>query len=76
MRDNYRKPTIYFESFALSQSIAKGCKLITEGEDEVIYDPNSGEEVFVWGADGPACTPNGDGLCYDVPFESSVVFSS
>ena len=76
MKENYKKPMIYFESFALSQSIAANCKFFTEGEGTDIIDPELGETVFVMGADGPACSPDGDSTCYDVPITSSMVFGS
>lgn len=76
MKVNYIKPTIYFESFELSQSIAAGCKFLTEDkEGSEILDPEIGA-IYVMGADGPACGVSGDSICYHTPVNSTGVFSS
>ena len=76
MKKEYKKPLIYFDSFELSQSIAAGCRLISEGEGAPVYDPETGLQVYASGT----CTyspPNiGDEPCYDVPTLDSKTFTS
>ena len=79
MKENYKKPTIYFENFELSQSIAAGCKFLTEDkEGSPIVDPELGFQVSSMGADGPMCStgPGGDSICYHVPTRDVGVLSS
>lgn len=80
MKKTYTKPQIAFDSFELSQTIAR-CEIISNVVKDVCgwYDEETDMNVFV--AEG-ACewVPDGDdihnGICYHVPAEAHNLFSS
>jgi hypothetical protein len=79
LKKPYNKPTITFESLALSTNIAAGCAYISTNSAEYIcpvIDEESGWTIF---SDRAVCmmTPKpGDTICYDIPFENSNIFES
>lgn len=80
MKKEYVKPTISFESFKLSTSVAGTCTLDGTLSDEQScgYDTGVGI-IFVSKASGCSFeTQDGrfDGVCYDVPNADSRVFAS
>jgi hypothetical protein len=73
MKKAYVKPTISFESFKMSSSIAANC---ARNKDEIIIPDNiGGYNIFI---DDCEYTPaDGEfGICYDVPTEDIRVFAS
>lgn len=78
MKGNYVKPTIYFEDFELSQSIATGCKLLSSSklDKAPVYDPVLDITIYTEATcDYEPAGPN-DTPCYDVPTAGLKVFSS
>ena len=76
MKKNYKKPMIYFESFALSQNIAYGCSLISKGENLPAYDEETEMTIF---SAFPCIqtTPDfTDRVCYHTPTEGWNIFTS
>lgn len=89
MREQYTKPLIYFESFTLSQSIARNCG---DTHDSTIgesthYDENTcawdvgGFTIFFPdhcddGPDSPEDEYEIEGLCYNNPDGGAMIFSS
>ena len=79
LKKKYNKPTITFESLALSTNIAAGCAFISTNSAEYIcpvIDEESGWTIF---ADNAVCnmTPRpGETICYDIPLANSNVFES
>lgn len=81
MKKTYVKPNAIFESFELSSSIAAGCEHKTNHALYVCtYQITGGRNVFV--SDETNChditAPGGDygAVCYQVPSESSNLFTS
>ena len=76
MKDNYTKPSIYFEDFELSQSIAANCKFISTDGGKTVVDPETGLVTYV--TSDCEFTPPGtnDSECYHVPGVGPNVFSS
>lgn len=79
MKKAYSKPHIIFDSFELSQTIAR-CEIISNVVKDVCgwYDEETDSKVFVAGVcdDVP---PDGDiyaGICYHVPEDALNLFSS
>lgn len=76
MKDNYKKPTIYFEDFELSQSIAANCTYIIESNGSAT-EPESDFNIY---AEFPTCKstlPNTDDkYCYHAPISGFNVYSS
>ena len=75
MKKAYVKPTISFESFKMSSSIAANCVL---SEDEIIIPDNiGGFKIFIDSNDCVYIPDDGEfGICYDVPTEDIRVFAS
>ena len=78
MKKEYKKPKLYFDSFELSSSIAAGCKLISNhsGTSCAVWDKDLGVSYFTEGVCTYTTTPGDGKICYDVPFDRSMVFSS
>lgn len=76
MKKDYKKPMIYFESFTLSQNIAAGCTLISEGKNAPVYDPESDVQVYLSGVCVYEAPNELDQICYDVPIAGWNVFTS
>lgn len=78
LKKKYVKPTVIFESFELSKSIATGCEQISNSSQGVcpVLDPDIGKTYITDGA--CQMTPPGgyDSICYHAPTENSNVFSS
>lgn len=78
MKKEYSKPEVYFDSFELSQSIAAGCRYISNQEAEVC--PVDIDAPFTLYSTTGICgmTPSGpyDRICYDVPSADSMIFTS
>lgn len=78
MKKEYCKPTISFESFKMSSSIAGAC----EGNQADFADASSCEYsyngVSIFGTDNGACIFKGDetDTCYQVPIEGVIIFNS
>lgn len=89
MKEEYRKPLIFFESFSLSQTIARNCgddHSGTMGESNH-YNENTcewdigGFTIFFIdrcddGPDGPEDEYEIEGICYNNPDGGQTVFSS
>lgn len=79
MKKPYNKPTITFESLALSTNIAAGCALISTNSAEYVcpvIDEESGWTIF---SDKTVCMmipKPGDTICYDIPLANSNIFES
>jgi hypothetical protein len=79
LKKPYNKPTITFESLALSTNIAAGCALISTNSAEYVcpvIDEESGWTIF---ADNEVCMMipiPGETICYDIPLANSNVFES
>ncbi len=79
MKKPYNKPTITFESLALSTNIAAGCAFISTNSAEYmcpVIDEESGWTIF---SDKAVCMMNpkpGDTICYDIPLANSNIFES
>ena len=79
MKKPYNKPTITFDSLALSTNIAAGCAFISTNSAEYVcpvIDEESGWTIF---SDNAVCTVGprpGDTICYDIPLANSNVFES
>ena len=79
MKKSYIKPTITFESLAVSSSVAAGCALISTNTAEYmcpVIDEESGWTIF---SDNAVCMfmPGpGDTICYDIPLANSNIFES
>ena len=79
MKKQYIKPTITFDSLAVSANISSGCSWLSGNQAEYtcpIEDPESGWTIF---SDSALCLmmPGaGDTICYDIPFAGSNVFES
>ena len=76
MKKAYVKPTISFESFKMSSSIAANCML--SKEEIVIPDNIGGFTIFIDSKEGCVYIPDDGefGICYDVPTEDIRVFAS
>ncbi len=78
MKKTYTKPQIVFDSFELSQSIAR-CEIISNVVKEVCgwYDEESGMTIFVAGVcEWTSQDDTYAGICYHVPAEAYNLFSS
>lgn len=75
MKKAYVKPTISFESFKMSSSIAANC---ARNKDEIIIPDNiGGFNIFIDSNDCVYIPDDGEfGICYDVPTEDIRVFAS
>jgi hypothetical protein len=79
LKKPYNKPTITFESLALSTNIAAGCAFISTNSAEYIcpvIDEESGWTIF---SDKAVCMMTlkpGDTICYDIPLANSNIFES
>lgn len=79
MKKQYIKPTITFDSLAVSANISSGCSWLSSNLAEYtcpIEDPESGWTIF---SDFALCLMmpgSGDTICYDIPFAGSNVFES
>ena len=84
MKKVYTKPEIMFESFTLSQAIAGDCTVKTstpsEGNCAYGYKDEFFGDVVLFTNDMNACEfqqPDGyNGICYDVPTASNLLFNS
>ncbi len=80
MKKIYVKPQIVFELFQLSTSIASGCDLLGSQSAQYVCpvtDPDTGFAIFAEDISSPCDTaPVGGNVCYDVPSENWMVFSS
>lgn len=81
MRKKYQKPELYYESFALSQSISSGCEGIANFAEDIcsVTLKGPGYDLTLF-HDSQICfdsPPNPDDyLCYHAPSEFNNVFSS
>lgn len=76
MKKAYVKPTISFESFKMSSSIAGDCML---NKDEIILPDNiGGFTIFIDSKEGCVYVPDDGefGMCYHVSTEDTKVFAS
>lgn len=77
MKKEYKKPELLFDSFELSECIAKGCSIKTNHTTETCGNvPGIGT---LWSSD--SCTfkvgdDNSDNFCYNVPTEGNKLFTS
>ena len=79
MKKEYKKPQIIYESFELSQSIAAGCEFVSSamrGMCPVMTDLGFSVFITSYGCDYTPPNEDDDMLCYDVPSDSSQVYSS
>ena len=91
MKESYRKPLIFFESFTLAQTIARNCGDTHSGtkgesthynENTCVWDLGGGVTLFFIengcfdGPDGPDDVYEGDGICYNNPSGGQQFFSS
>lgn len=80
MKKKYVKPQIIFESFQLSTSIAKSCDLFGSQHAQYVcpvIDPDTNFAIFAEDISSSCDTaPIGGNVCYDVPSENWMVFSS
>ena len=78
-KKNYVKPQILITSFELSESIASGCELITNANENScpVIETDTGTQFFTNEFICEFVTPNDDDrVCYHVPSEAYNVFSS
>lgn len=81
-KKKYAKPELFYESLALSQSIATGCEGIAMFGESVcpVKVDVSDIELMIFQTAGAGCEfvpPNPDDLiCYHAPSESNNVFGS
>ena len=81
MKKVYVKPTISFESFKMSSSIAGNCDLDANmaNENSCGYDIGGGAVIFTTLESGCLFVSSDGtefGVCYDVPIGSPKVFAS
>lgn len=74
MKKAYSKPLIVFEDFHLSANIAASCGKPTN-HAKYVCQPLPGSNVFL---EARLCefTPDDAGLCYQVPTDDTVIFTS
>lgn len=83
MKNKYSKPSLFFESFMISQNIASGCEAISifgEGACPVLYKADGVTDVTLFHGNKENCewVPDNpdDFICYHAPSEMNNVFSS
>lgn len=78
MKRLYSKPTIVFESFALSSSVSSGCTVASGNQSNLTCGVKFGNgSIFVEGVSGCGrVVGDGDGACYHVPADPFHVFGS
>ena len=79
MKKSYMKPTIAFESLAVSANVSSGCAFLSTNSAAYIcpvVDEEAGWTIF---SDYALCImvpESNDQVCYDIPIINSNVFSS
>lgn len=83
MKKSYTKPKLFFDSFELSQSIASGCSVIANFQYGAcaMKVTDTGVELNIFTSAIAACEWQANdgaynGICYDVPSDSSSLFTS
>lgn len=79
MKKSYEKPTIFFDSFALSDRVSSGCEGIANiGESNCsVYIPELGESIFNIEMICEVSPPGGnETICFHAPYEWNNVYSS
>ena len=78
-KKKYVKPQILISSFELSESIAAGCEVISNAEENVcaVFLEELGDTIFSLDNVCGFTMPNGyDGICYHAPDDSRNIFTS
>ena len=79
MKKSYVKPQVYFEDFQLSASIAAGCTFKTNhAKNDCAYNVG-GKYLFVDSVQSCTTTTQDgtwDSICYDIPNDSTRLFTS
>lgn len=77
MKKTYVKPMMGFESFELSTNIAQGCTLISEHELFACKIKIGDDYIFMINCNAPyAAYADNEEPCYDIPNDTSAVYTS
>lgn len=76
MKKTYTRPVVSFESFELSTSIAAGCATKSNHAEECLFEVPGVGAVFLDKATGCEFTPEEGHVCYHVPTDQTILFTS